>query len=626
MNPALTLLYKDIWNEFDYTSASAILKRSKCELQALHIETTKEMILFKLHPQTTVTLTMRHIESLKEQDCMEYNIMYNKNFNVPSYIALQNTAKSKLVLSILNEGQRNVLYEVIQAISCNTQDHVLCVLDAPSGTGKSFLIDCLHLCLRNIPMTIVARNKTLLHDISNLEHVEMFTTCKFIMDTFLLEYKDAVMKFDDVKTKAALETLFKDLMKQRRPLGMKLLILDEYSMEPSVFLCILILIAKMDKTHLLFIGDSMQQNTLTSCLLHNASNFELLSVVPQVKILQLQEQMRIKDDKLLDAINLLKLWIEHGIAEVNGNIKMTFQCKYEIYEKMQPLFRAYQSPLDVVFLTDTHRVIKKRMEQLLQYAKEFNIKHRVEPYEMIEQGVRTNVNLPSNEKFLHGLCLIEGGQYLYKKKEFVTLVTINADHLVVIGNKTQQTTKLRKVLWTRQQHDCVDRNFTWIMEHCPGVNKILQYPLRMAVFTHYFVQGLTFDMQKVIIDIDAKYVNSLYVSFSRITKIGQLVQLSSVDLPSLLYTEYKNDNFLYVVNSRSARFMKEIKSFHENKDHRITETSIPAKIERRKVVTLNNNINNLDASPSLEQIKKSKTTVLEEALCHWYQSQTFETV
>ncbi len=617
------------------------LNRERRYLKMLKMETVKEMIYTKINSDAKIILDMNSINSLSENDCMEYNNMYNKDMNIPHFLVLADTQKSKLALSVLNQEQRNIVYDVLDKISCSFNisgvltNPIACLIDAPSGTGKSFLIDCLYLTMQNTRITIVARTKTLLKSICTIHNaaINIKTTCKFIMETFLMEYNEAINVFKDIENIDAMEEKLQKLMNAHKLVDVDLLILDEYSMESPIFLILLILVCKLNKVNVLIMGDSKQQNTLSPSVLHQGSNYTLLQNFPNLQLYNLNEQMRIKDDKLMGLIACIKRFIDNGTCESNGNVRNRFILKFMIFTQLHRLWLNKGDILQTIYLTDTHVNIKTQAMKMIKYAQHRNIRWKMEPFEVINNDQRIAMILPENEKFLPGLVLIEGCKYLYDKRTFVTLTSIQPDHLVVKVDRTQEPLRLMKIPWTKQNHECVDVNFKWIMDRAPETStQVLQYPLRMCLFTHYFVQGLTFSTQKVVIDIDATYANSLYVAFSRITNIEQILQLQSEDFMSCLYTMYKNDGFLYRIPKPSERLLANLKQYFIDKYYTFQEDSkfapklVPQHVfERRKLkvnckIPMESNINENQASGDVSNAVKRTKTALEERIWRMYQS------
>lgn len=581
MNPIIYLLKCQTFTNADYRVIESQLNEKMELLKKLNINTIKELLYNKINKQCVNTIDMKDIQQLNEIDCMMYNKMYNSEFHLPDYLTLINNEKSKLAMSILNTDQRLIVYNILEKISCSfnrsgsLNKPITVLLDAPSGTGKSFLIDCMCLCMRHISTCVIARNKTLLSKICTLTDVDtdvlkVMTTCKFTMDYFRLTYDTAIKIFNDVYNNIeSVKELVTNILCEYVNWDFNLLIIDEYSMESPLLLMMLILIAKKQRVNILIMGDIKQQNTLTPSRFHKDTNYNLLNILPNVYIYKLQEQMRIKDSELNQLIEGIKHFISDDCA---GNVKNTFILKYYIYLQCRSKFLKCGNILTDVYLTDTHKNIKKRIEQIESYAKKHNISHVQEPFEVqYDDKRRLPLALPPNDKFVPHLLLVIGCKYLYNKNTLVTLTKINNQNVEVV---TVNGTLIRvtKALWTKQNHECVDSNFKWLMRYVGTIGTLVQYPLRPAMFTYYFVQGLTFHEDSVCIDLDSELANSLYVGFSRVTNMNQITELQSVDFISMMYTQYKDDNYYYRVPKPNTSIIDHMQEYFKNKFYKFDDS------------------------------------------------------
>nr|WOZ57652.1 helicase 2 [Menippe mercenaria nudivirus] len=640
MNPILlSMLSKDEFTSLDYDCISNKLGRSRSSLETLQVETVKELIYCKINDNAKLILKMADICNLPEKDCSEYNYLYNTDVSLPHYMVLHNTQKSKLALSLLNAGQRRVVLDILNVLSCscdtrgNVQYPTVCLLEAPSGTGKSFLIDCLYLCLRNQNITIAARNKVLLSNICTIRQSDMnvVTTCKFIMDTFKYSYEETTALFDKIDTTDQLKCIYKSMNERCNFGNTTLIVVDEYSMESPIFLTIIVLLAAINKINIVFIGDSNQHNTLTPSALHNSSNYNLLNTFP-VKSFNLDEQMRIKDVDLNCLVDTIKTYIHNRkTIEDSGDVKNTSLLKYEIYKQCKAVFSKHHiNTTQCIYLTDCHKKIKKHILKTMDYAKQHNIAWKIEPYGMWKEGFDPIVmSLPSTHKYMSALVLIEGGLYLHPTKGIVTIVTLDVDEIEVRIHKTQEIVTIRKAIWSKKYHACVDGNYRWLMNHVEDGWKLLQYPLRPCSFTHHFVQGLTFPTENVIIDIDASSANSLYVSLSRIGKTDQLKFIYTDEFLGFLLTEYKNDGYIYSIPNPSLNLINHLKQYIGNRYYTFQDvtnyqTLSQSTFENKKYkincrMLLGNTTNGLQSVGDTTTICKSRRSVLEQTAWRMYQ-------
>lgn len=523
-------------------------------------------------------LNMFDINKMNEVNCKEYNNLYNSELQLNDYMVFNTTEKSKLAFSVLNEDQKKVVCLILQTISCSFNpsgvllNPKVMLLDAPSGTGKSFLIDCLYLCLRYTSMCVIARNKSLLNYISTIKAMKTMTTCKFIMTYFNMVYENAISVFRDIyisieDVKSTIESVISNYKKW----NFNLLIIDEYSMESPLLLMTLLIIAKKENVNVIIIGDIKQQNTLTPSRFHKDTNYNLLKILKDIHMYELKEQMRIKDKALNNLISGIKLFINNDSL---GNIKTTFQLKYFIYENLKLKFLKKGSLLNDIYVTDTHKNIKKRVEKLENYLKNNNISYVLEPFEVQNQQLKSTLILPNNDKFLPYLLLIEGGNYLYNKSKFVKIIKINENSLDIKDINSNEKFNITKSIWNKHNHECVDVNFNWLNSFVEEGYNLIQYPLRLTMFTYYFIQGLTFKQQSVCIDLDSIYANSLYVGFSRVTTIDQITEIESKDFLSMLYTEYKNDEYFYKIPKPTDFIINNLLMYYKDANYKFDDSKI----------------------------------------------------
>ncbi len=527
-------------------------------LLTLNVDSINEVIYKKKQKNNINSdkfkLSMQEVLNLSESECGE-KLKLNKDFSIeeiPSYKILKTTNKCNLALSLLNSEQLDVVYYLCENISCTYDTNGKLVspnvylLDAPGGTGKSYLIDCLTLCMAFTDICVICKNKTLLANIATLSNQikELHTICKFLMIYFNLEFTEAINLFKNIETEHDFRTKVDMLLDSKRPWNFNLLVIDEYSLESPLFLALMVIAAKRENVNILFLGDIKQQNTLAPSLeLHPNNNYALLSKLKGVKIYELNQQMRIKDDKLKNIINILRSHIGTDV----GNVVNTFHIKYKIFEKLLPKFLKQSKLLEDVYLTDRHLSIKGRINTVVEFAKK---KHKVcykSYYTLVKKdGTEDDKHLilPENDKFHQCIHLIEGCTYIHNKK-FVILKKIHETHLECI-NENGNTVDIKKVFWTAKEHECVDQNYKWLCNNFDVEDyNILQYPLRPILLTYHYVQGLTFNKQTISIDLDAAYINSLYVGFSRVQTLEQITNIESSLFINFVYTMYKNDEYYY---------------------------------------------------------------------------------
>lgn len=81
--------------------------------------------------------------------------------------------------------------------------------------------------------------------------------------------------------------------------------------------------------------------------------------------------------------------------------------------------------------------------------------------------------------------------------------------------------------------------------------ELYQFPLRMYATTYHGAQGLTLDVPKIELCIDAISLNSLYVGLTRIRRESQLGKLHSESLMDFVTTLYYDDDYYYKIAKKT---------------------------------------------------------------------------
>ncbi|UVT30866.1 helicase-2b [Penaeus vannamei nudivirus] len=600
MNPIIQKLTLDKFSAEDYQDIATYLACDVLYLKKLDMNTIKEKIYYKIVPskKSNCELTIKTISVMSELDCEEYLKMYNINVDFESSRVLDGSAKSKLVLSQLNEGQLNVVKFMCTSLSCSFDingklvNPQVFLLDAPGGTGKSFLIDCLALCTRNVKICIIAKNNTLLSNIITLKNYvyRVSTICKFFMQYFDLSYDAMINFFTKCDTIEDYIEKLKYLVAKRAPFDFDLLIVDEYSLESPLLLLSIVILSKLEKVNVLFMGDIRQQNTLSTTKLHTKNNYDLLSNISNVKQYAMNQQMRIQDAKLLNIIDYLRTYISDNSQD--GNVRNSFHIKWNIFKQFKSKFLLHGDILKDVYLTDFHANIKVKQYNMIEKAKSGKIKYKEAQFMLIGKNEGDTqlkpLVLPDNSKFLPYIPLIEGSIYLHNKK-FVKLLKIN-DDVLICKMPSGENVNIRRTFWDERTHECSNLQFEWMCENFDkSEHRLVQFPLRPVLFTYHFIQGLTLSKQTLSLDIDSQYVNSLYVGFSRITNADQISSLKTKDIISLSYTLYKNDEYYYKFNNPSTFLVSNMIAFIKNPTFTFDDSSLQcAEVDKSTFERCNN--------------------------------------
>lgn len=510
-------------------------------------------------PKTISTIkkepTLNEIRSMTNKTAA--NLIKDEHV-INKYITLNDSPKTILLYNQLNASQKTGFDKLHEFLSSSLNIDTLeidspniILMDAAGGTGKSFLIECLAQSLTwNIKL--IVKTRKLANAFKEIRNLNTCTTCKFIMDTFNCKFEDAIKLFNDTTPVEEMIKKIHIILNSSRKLDeLKLLIVDEYSLESPILLIILCILSMHHKFNILLMGDQKQQNTIQKTLYYNHSNYDLLKSLNIVKFLNLDVQMRITDLKYLEIINMLREKI-NSMNAIGGEVTLQFDSKYFIFKNFKNHFIKLENKLVNVYVADIHRKLKARLIELEKYATTKNLKVQHEPYIAIclLTQKRAELLLPSEYKFPNYLLLVESMHYMYKYSNtdvIIKLKCICENYIVAIITTTQEEIIIKKCIWTLNDHSCVDEQFEWMSTFTD--DDIMQYPIRPLIFTFHAVQGLTFNTEMLSFDLDAKSLNSVYVALSRIRGMDQLDRIQTNDLIGLLYTDYKNDDYYYKIKT-----------------------------------------------------------------------------
>ncbi|QLI62448.1 Helicase 2 [Dikerogammarus haemobaphes nudivirus] len=514
------------------------------------------------------------------------------DIKLPKLLSLTTNKKIQTGFDQLNNNQKeafNKLHEIFSSsLDINTLEidsPKIVILDAPGGTGKSYLVESIVDSLEWEVVVIVKANK-LIKLFKPSANLHVMSTCKYIMKTFSVDYQNAIKLFNDELTiESMVMKIYNLLCNVTNPIqNMKLLVVDEYSLESPIFLLILSLATLKFNFNLLLIGDQKQQNTIQKSVYNTSSNYNLLSKF-KITNLELEKQMRIKDAKYLKKVNLVREKIDSA-TQTNGDVILDFSFQYFIFEIFKPYFFKNEDLCKVIYITDTHNKIRNRIIKIEQEAEKNNIKTLQAPFYVVEEAEENKLSilkLPDNYKFLPYLLLVVGARYIFKTLDqeiIIELIEIHNDYILGLNLKTKTNCIIKKCIWSAFFHPCVEEQFIWISSFTTC--SILQYPLRPLVLTFHSVQGLTFNNEEQIsFDLDVKTLNSIYVAISRICSDKQLCMIHSKYSLSFLYTMYKNDEYYYQLRNPLKATIVELCKFLTNSSHTFDDSKM---IACRKIV------------------------------------------
>ncbi|AII15864.1 helicase 2 [Penaeus monodon nudivirus] len=500
-----------------------------------------------------------------------------------------NLIKLKIILNSLNAEQLNVFTDIYKNLN-NPNGSAMCI-DAPPGTGKTFLISCLLTTYKKNSTYIVYTNN--LRD--NMDRLFFEGTsincCKFIMNMCGVNYYKAI-NFWNSKDMTLEEKCkeIEDIVKSLLPLG-HLYILDEDSVVSPMYIYFLYCLHRFHKKHILFIGDRYQQVSINASRFHNRGNFDLISTFSQIYSLV----VKVRQEEDGQFISILDKFT--NLFDVKNDKKITFKIKYIIYELLQKYFHAEES-FDSMYFAQYHTLIKARNQRYEQYLENNNI-----PYQksFLCDGDNIKLDTLKLSKFMTYLILVKDKYYVFIPDDIhmyrVKLLNIGKCRLHIYN----ETLKREQIIHKRAINSHIVSEQLMNTLKAIGYKTLYQYPLKELTSTYHAAQGLTIPDDKVELNLDCSSLNSFYVGLTRIKKLDQLVKIHTRDFFNLLYTKRKNDAWFYKINKFPDSI--ELLEFVECTNTTIFEhcTSRNLKIKRECYISSKENENN---TPLMEYINK----------------------
>jgi len=514
------------------------------------------------------------------------NIEY-KNFTI-NQIYERSKPLSFLIYKTLNESQRTAFHKLNNYIANN--DNGIIIIDAPPGVGKSFLVKswgCIH---KRSPFCMVYKNE-LAKDLSNFGSINAKSTCSFIMKSWKVKYKDAIVLFDETKEDECKDCYelsaicrncdFKIFHKLLRyittvRLGMgimgevneKILIMDEYTTASPWLIAILIFISQCCNVFIIFVGDKNQLGLSKSAHHRGRSNWSVIEpFVKDAGKIELMKQVRIKDATHLNLINVIK----RNIISDRDDTPNTFAAMYFLFESLGK--RVFESePIDsVMYIAERHIDLKARMLYNISKKKSGVLKQRfkflLDDGTLVFDNEGLNDNQTPRGKFLPYFLLVVG--WLYK------IMDRSSDHYTKVGVLLRLPTDEIDSMDLKLIHSgevirlpyrplyksscCMgtlyDDHYKDLIKkiECEyedrSVEEIYNWPIRYYnYYTFCSVQGHTINKSiNMEINLTTKCLNSIYVALSRVV-VGDQIKRCKIAgnlLKSFIFTKNINDDYYY---------------------------------------------------------------------------------
>lgn len=585
------LFRSNSYNEVDYKNLSALVNKTVIELKSISITEVKTLLQEVLNkiiahesnntikcetktqePETQQfrtnnsnnVLSLAFISYLNKYTAVNYEHLITQKSTL--YKSFTNEAKSQLAYSLLQNNQTlvyNLIHQILSAsLSIEGSLNGVCIknpqtilLDSQPGTGKTFLIQAMSITFPWITNIIVYRNN-LNDQFKQLKTIHSKTSCKFIMDIYTLHFNEAKNYFNDLPTLEDMMFYIYSLILKIDLGDMKLLILDEYTVVSPWFALLLFIACKINNVNFMMTGDKDQHNTINSTKYHKLNNYSFLSLLVNNR-LQLKQQMRIEDIQYYNIVLILKqlISIEDDIEE---NVANNMNILFQLYQLLKPKFFIAPKYAGVVYLTQFHKNIKKRLLCIQNWMSKNKIEYKEAPFfQTVDHKLVPLLIDTDNLKFLPYLLLGVGLNYYDEEDNLVTLISIEKDCIIVkkANDANEKPYPVYIESQTPSKHYMPNEQFDWVRSYITNEHSaVYQYPLKYDCKTYHSVQGQTLKSEEIEIDMDTTSANSIYVALTRITKAPQLYACRTKNLASLMYTDYKNDDYYYKLPQVESSF------------------------------------------------------------------------
>lgn len=550
---------------------------------------------------------------------LNFSTSKKEPLNFTQYASLNdNCAGNNNIYSAFSSDQRRAFGKLHQVISDSRSSVTL--LDCPPGTGKTFTIACFSLSyVKNVQ--VIVYKCELAEEMGKVQTLSACTVKKFTMNTFGVSYTQRFNCYGTNETDMDILVRLIILVKDATFLSFNhydVLVVDEFTVLTPEIIIILYLFGQYFGVHLVFCGDSQQQNSIEPSAHHSRdgksiSNSYLLKHLANSKI-SMNILMRCSDEWYND---ILREFREILKRTGFGDTKFYYNVEYFLFIQLNACYFR-KVDYDARLLAAWHTTLTKRMQKVIQRLGEKNIPHTIARYfgkVRIGDGLKL-IPLPvESTKFFVGLLLQVGQSYLYtggptlttlkntptvsygkvKLKNiqvdkfgdpFVLTVEFEDGKEYSIGRVTLKPTQILQSL-----SDHIKQQPCYVDNKASG---IVQFPIiGTQTSTFHNAQGLTID-GKVELDTTNASCESVYVGLSRITRGENLHRIYSPRMHSLRVShlfEKSGDTTYYYhgTEDKLGQLFAKIKDISEDEQLKILlklqfeETTSIVEFEKKKI-------------------------------------------
>lgn len=444
----------------------------------------------------------------------------------------------------LTEEQVKFYSALLNAIKNNKSK--IMVLDAPPGTGKTFLLKRI---FHTIPTSICysAYTRELCYNVGISLHPDRtcMTTCKLMNYLFDIGYvasKNAWVKFSskDSSNEAA------EKRAASANLSWRVVVVDEYTVLAPLLLKTLMLMVRNNRVVIIFAGDRCQQAPIQKSKFEKASNYSLITnTESKASTYTLTKQMRVLDADYSYILNDIRC----RIIQTEGNVvALNFKEKVNLIRQLGVELLLPKPSVEAMYLSQYHKNIKRHVEDLVNSHRKkiIRIPFVIKNAEKNWESPKCLNEMLAQSKFIDALYIHDDFTYLWQpERSNGQLIPVKAKfengHMFVY----KQGVKLQRLQRLRCSHDNTHPELMEIFSlMCTGV---YQFPIRHSAQTYHAIQGKTIECEKLELDLDAKSLNAIYVGLSRVRRRSQLGCLLSTDKTSIIASLHYDDGCNYQI-------------------------------------------------------------------------------
>ncbi len=525
-------------------------------------------------------------QSIETVDQRKIKLRSKRAMKDPPLNTEQNAIAQIIQAEIDNYLDKTVVIGVKKPEKCG----VVFLLEAPPGTGKSFLVSTI--CRNNefnLSAKVVVYRKSLVTDyikngVTSVTNFRFFNTffgfSNYGEDEDTIKFQKMKEQFNDESTleRSMMKAYFNSFQIYLKEEDV--LFFDEYTIMPPWTIVALMLSAIRCKKIMIFVGDSQQLNSIGKSIYHgNKTNRSVISVFSKTT-LELRQQMRINDEEYLNTLLDFKSKMN---SECDIDTEFTFNLLYFLYLRLKRKF--FTNNLEAAYIASTHASLKDRQGKIVRkWDTELTLNAREmrengkEPSELERElhfvnfkfvhttGKLIDIKESEDQKYITNFPLYINKVYVYRNKMFVRLLAVIGKSLLVEPlSQTDRTeieqnnNNMRNGLGTTflvhlrpvKELELHTEVKAWLgqkkSERGSEIDDVVGYDIRLPLFTYHGVQGSTISNYGIVLNLNQVQANSVYVGLSRIRSSDQLIGLQTSLLTSLIYTELRNDGYFYKV-------------------------------------------------------------------------------